>query len=215
MLMPSPVRVALVDDHPLWREGVAATLAANPLFEIVGQGASTSEAVQLVADLLPDLIFLDISMPGGGLNAASKIATDYPVTKIIMLTVSQDEDTVFAALKAGARGYVLKGVSGSELVAIALGVHNGETYITPALATAILVDNDSKRDNYQADDPISNLNKRERQILEQVALGHSNRQIATNLSLSEKTIKHYMTNVLQKLQVRNRVEAALMAKKVL
>ena len=135
---------------------------------------------------------------------------------MVMLTVSQDEETVLAALKAGAKGYVLKGVSGAELVHIIKGVHAGETYITPELATSILIESQDDSHPSAGDDlknPIAALNERERDILTRLAKGLSNRQIADQLHLSEKTIKHYMTNILQKLQVKNRVEAALLAQK--
>lgn len=214
--MVETIRTALIDDHPLWREGVASILGADDAFEVVGQGASADEALQLAGDLLPDLMLLDISMDGGGINAARRIAMAYPVIKMVMLTVSQDEETVLAALKAGAKGYVLKGVSGSELVSIIKGVHAGETYITPELATSILIesqDDGGQSAGGDSDDPIEALSERERDILTRLAKGLSNRQIAEQLHLSEKTIKHYMTNILQKLHVSNRVEAALLAQK--
>lgn len=208
--MREPIRVVLVDDHPLWRQGVAATLTAEADFEVVGQGSSAADAVSLVSDLLPDVVLLDISMAGGGVQAARTLAMTYPVVKLIMLTVSQDEEDVLAALKAGAQGYVLKGVSATELVQIVRDVYNGGTYITPTLATSLLLDSGET-----AADPLAELTPREREILERVAEGHSNKVIAADLGLREKTVKHYMTNVLQKLHVRNRVEAALLARNVL
>lgn len=208
------VRVVLIDDHPLWREGVTAILGADPAFEVIGQGGSADEAVRLAGDLLPDLMLLDVSMPGGGLNAARAIALTYPVVKLIMLTVAREDETVLAALKAGARGYVLKGVSGPELLRIVRGVQAGETYITPELAAALLVDSQDGGAGAGAD-PLATLSEREREILSRLARGMSNRQIADDLHLSEKTIKHYMTNILQKLHVRNRVEAALLAQKAI
>lgn len=215
--MPDLIQTVLVDDHPLWREGVASILNADPAFEVVGQGASAADAVKLAGELLPDLMLLDVSMDGGGVNAARQIALAFPVIKLVMLTVSQDEETVLAALKAGARGYVLKGVSGPELVHIVKEVHAGEIYINPALATSILVESQGLGVDGadQAPDPLALLTNREREILTRLAKGLSNRQIAEELRLSEKTIKHYMTNILQKLQVQNRVEAALLAQKSL
>jgi DNA-binding NarL/FixJ family response regulator len=131
-----------------------------------------------------------------------------------MLTVSEDEEDVLAALKAGARGYVLKGVSGPELVRIVRTINRGESYVTPSLAASLLVELRERDGHHEATpDPLSELTDRERQILELVATGRSNKEIAEEVFLSEKTIKHYMTNILQKLQVRNRVEAALLAQK--
>ncbi len=213
--MNDNIRVVLVDDHPMLREGVASTLDAEPDFEVVGQGSNADEALELARDLLPDLIMLDVSMGGGGINAARAIAAACPIVKIIMLTVSEDEEDVLAALKVGARGYVLKGVSGPELVRIVRSINGGEPYVTPSLAASLLGElRDQRVDKKSAPDPLSELTDRERQILELVATGRSNKEIAEDLFLSEKTIKHYMTNILQKLQVRNRVEAALLAQKI-
>lgn len=212
--MTDKTRVVLVDDHPMLRDGVASTLEAEPDFEVVGQGSNADEALTLARDLMPDLILLDVSMGGGGLNAAQKIAAACPIVKIVMLTVSEDEEDVLAALKAGARGYVLKGVSGPELVRIVRTINRGESYVTPSLAASLLVElREQNGDQEPAPDPLSELTDRERQILELVATGRSNKEIAEEVFLSEKTIKHYMTNILQKLQVRNRVEAALLAQK--
>lgn len=212
--MTDKIRVVLVDDHPMLREGVANTLDAEPDFEVVGQGSNADEALALARDLLPDLIMLDVSMGGGGINAARAIAAACPIVKIIMLTVSEGEEDVLAALKVGARGYVLKGVSGPELVRIVRSINAGEPYVTPSLAASLLGElREQPADKKSAPDPLSELTDRERQILELVATGRSNKEIAEDLFLSEKTIKHYMTNILQKLQVRNRVEAALLAQK--
>ena len=208
--MSEVVRIVLVDDHPLFREGVATTLSAEPDFEVVGQGESAEEAIRLAQDLLPDLIVLDISMAGNGTSAVRAIAAACPVVRSVMLTVSEDEHDVMAALKEGARGYVLKGVTAHELVSILRTVHRGETYVTPTLAAGLLREWQKPS---PTPDPLEDLTARERQILEQVAEGLSNKEVAARLHLSEKTVKHYMTNILQKLQVRNRVEAALLAQK--
>lgn len=212
--MTEKIRIVLVDDHPLLREGVASTLEAESDFEVVGQGSNAKEALTLARDYMPDVIMLDVSMNGGGINAASAIAAACPVVKIVMLTVSEDEDDVLASLKVGARGYVLKGVSGPELIRIVRLIHEGESYVTPSLAASLLGDlREQRKDDKSAPDPLSELTDRERQILELLATGRSNKEIAGKLFLSEKTVKHYMTNILQKLQVRNRVEAALLAQK--
>ena len=210
--MTNKVRVVLADDHPLFREGVARTLVADPDFDIVGEGTDADEAVKLATDLLPDIIILDISMPGSGIEAARKVASVCPVVKIIMLTVSEHDDDVTSALQAGARGYILKGIGGEELINIVKAVHHGESYVSPDLAARLLTAmKDSGRSGIQRD-PLSELTAREEQILKGVARGLSNKEIGRELELQEKTVKHYMTNILQKLQVRNRVEAALMAK---
>jgi DNA-binding NarL/FixJ family response regulator len=212
--MDERIRVLVIDDHPLFRDGVVRTLETDPDMEIVGQGASAQEAIHLSQALLPDILLLDISIPGGGIQAAQAVACDCPVTRIIMLTASEDEDDLLAALKAGARAYILKGVSARELLSALRSVMTGECYVTPALAASLLSEMSGASSNArQPADPLDMLTERERQILEQVAEGHSNKEIGLLLYLSEKTVKHYMTNVLQKLHVRNRVEAALLAQK--
>lgn len=210
--MSDKIQLVIIDDHPLFREGVVQTLRAEPDIEIVGQGTTAAEAVRLAGELLPDVLLLDITIPGGGLNAAQAITASSPVTKIIMLTASEMEEDVLTALKAGARGYILKGVAGRDLVNIVRSVNSGEAYVTPGLAASLLSEMEgTRRGQPQVPSPLDDLTERERQILEQVAAGLSNKEIAGQLFLSEKTIKHYMTNILQKLQVRNRVEAALLA----
>lgn len=210
--MTEPVRIVLVDDHPLFRDGVASTLQAGPDFEVVGEGASAVEALHLAQQLMPDMIVLDIDMPGSGLNAVPTIAAACPAIKIVMLTVSEQEDDVLHALKLGAHGYVLKGITARELRAILRAVWAGEVWVSPTLAAGLLREMTGKRpDAGSPADPLSELTDRERQILQLVAAGRSNKEIGGELSLTEKTVKHYMTNILQKLHVRNRVEAALMA----
>ena len=213
--MPNKIQVAVIDDHPLFRDGVANSLAASPDIEVVGQGETAEDAIRLARDLLPDILLLDISMKGGGINAALEISVTYPVVKIVMLTVSEREEDVVASLKAGARGYILKGVTARELVRIVQSIHAGEAYVSPALAASLLLEWRDEPDGINTPaSPLDELTERERQILELLATGRSNKEIARALDLSEKTVKHYMTNILQKLQVRNRVEAAVLAQKV-
>ena len=132
------IRLAIVDDHSIFREGLLSVLKTEPDLEIVGQGASAEEAVQLARDFLPDIILLDISMPGGGLSAAQEIVESFPVVKIVILTGSEGESHVMTALKMGAKAYVLKGVAARELVTILHAVHAGEIYVTPTLAASLL-----------------------------------------------------------------------------
>lgn len=210
--MPETLHVAIVDDHPLFREGVAHTLGAQRDIEIVGEGESATDAVRIAAERIPDVMLLDVSMPGGGLSAVREIAAAFPVIKLVMLTVSEDEDDVTAALRAGAKAYVLKGVAARELVRIMRAVASGEVYVTPTLAASLLFELSGGKVGSQSASPLDDLTERERQILERVAAGDSNKEIGAQLHLTEKTVKHHMTNILQKLQVRNRVEAALLAR---
>jgi len=212
--MSDNIRVVIVDDHPLFREGVANTLLVEPDIEIVSQGDSAEEAIRLAGNLLPDIILLDIDIPGGGLNAAKAIASACPVTKIVILTVSDEEEHLVAALRVGVRAYILKGVAARELVRILRAVAAGEVYVSPTLAARLLVEMaGAPRGTRFQTSPLDVLTERECQILQGVAAGQSNKAIGQQLYLSEQTVKHYVTNILQKLHVHNRVEAALLAQK--
>ena len=208
----SKVRIVIVDDHALFRDGLATILAAEADFEVVGQGGTADDAIRLARDLLPEIILLDIDMPGGGISAARAIAIDCPVTKIVILTSSEEDDHLIAALKTGARAYILKGVPARELLRILRAVQVGESYVPASLAASLLVEMREPA-RKEIENPIDELTQRERQILEGLASGSSNKEIGQKLFLTEKTVKHYITNILQKLQVRNRVEAALLAQK--
>ncbi len=208
--MTEPIRVVVADDHPLFREGVITSLQSMSDIVVVGQAEDAAGALRLVRDELPDVVLLDVTMPGGGIDAASKIAAACPATRIVMLTVSEDEDDLLAAMKAGASGYVLKGISARELEKVVRTVSAGDAYVAPSLAWGLLREMSEPRPS----DPLAELSSRERQVLELVGGGLSNQEIGLKLSLAEKTIKHYMTNILTKLQVRSRVEAALLAARV-
>jgi len=211
--MSPSINIAVIDDHPLLREGVCSTLAAVKGFEVVGDGENYDDALRIAHETMPDIILLDISMPGGGVEAARDIHDALPAVKIVMLTASEDEKDVMSALQAGASAYVLKGIGGRDLADIVNRVSSGESFITPGLAANLLLYSYQQPAPQQEKSLIDNLTHRERSILMTLERGLTNKQIADELSLSEKTIKHYMTNILQKLQVRNRVEAALIAQK--
>jgi DNA-binding NarL/FixJ family response regulator len=212
--MSDKINVVIADDHTLFREGLAGIIGGDEEFEVVGQAGSMQEAVQLARDLLPDIILLDIDMPGGGLEAARIVAEDCPVTRIVILTSSEEDDHLIRALKIGARAYILKGVAARELLRILRAVLAGESYVPPMLAASLLLEmREAQSQHKQRSSPLDELTPREREILEGLAAGLSNKEIGEKLFLSEKTVKHYMTNILQKLQVRNRVEAALLAQK--
>lgn len=206
--MPDRIRIAVIDDHPLFRSGVAVTLGAEPRYEVVAQGGSAAEAIRIAEQLLPDIMLIDITMPGCGLAAAQKISQTCPVVRVVVLTASESDEHVLAALEAGVRGYVLKGVSATELVRTLNAILVGETYVTPALA-ARLLQQVRKATVTQRPNDHASLTVREEEILAEVSQGLTNKEIANRLGISEKTVKHYMTNIMEKLQVRNRVEAAL------
>ena len=166
--MNDSIRVLIADDHPLFREGVAHSLTAEPDMALVGQAASGEEALSLARDLLPDVLLLDIVMPGkGGLAAAAEVAAACPATKIVMLTVSEHEDDLLAAFKAGARGYVLKGVSARDLANVVRAVAGGEVFVSPSLAAVVLVEMTRSR----LPDPLNELTERERDVMRLVVEG--------------------------------------------
>ncbi len=208
--MNEPITIVVADDHPLFREGVVQTLNAATDLQVIGEAEDATGALTLARKLLPEIILLDVSMPGGGLAATREISQACTAVRIIMLTVSEDEDIVHQAFSAGASGYVLKGVGGRELVDILRRVHAGEPYITPSLAASLL---QTSTHQPEARDDIDDLTPRERDILNCLAEGMSNKQIASRLHMGERTVKHHMTNILQKLRVKNRVEAALIAQR--
>lgn len=202
------IRVAVVDDHTLFREGVALVLAQSTNFEIVAQGSS-EQAVRIAQDLLPDILLLDVSMPGSGIDAMRRIAQQCPCVNIVMFTASEDEQHVSAALGAGARGYVLKGIGAQDLMQTLKAVFKGERHVTPQIAARLLLIMKQASTSGASEAQRPELTPREEQILDLASGGRTNKEIARDLGLSEKTVKHYMTNIMHKLQVRNRVEAAL------
>ncbi|NNU64826.1 response regulator transcription factor [Rhizobium sp. WYCCWR 11152] len=194
------ITIAIVDDHPLFREGVSRSLSEIEDFVVVGEGASADDAATLAVSQRPDVLLLDVSMPGGGIDAISEILARSPQTKVLMLTASEDIDSVVAALRRGAAGYVVKG-SGSRGLAEAIRtVVEGSRFISPTMR--------AKVEQSLLDRPAS-LTPRETDVIELVAEGLSNKHIGRRLNLQEKTIKHHMTEILSKLGASNRTEAAI------
>ena len=208
--MSEVTRVLVADDHPLFRQGVVRSIDAEDDITVLGEAEDGDEAVTMTIELAPDVVVMDLAMPGGGgIDATRRISALSPATRILILTVSEDPHDLLDVLKAGARGYVLKGVAAQGLIHAIRAVVAGEVYVTAALAGTIL--HDMTRQTPL--DPFDHLTGRERDVLELVARGMTNREIGEELYLAEKTVKHHMTNVLQKLQVRSRVEAALLAQR--
>ncbi len=209
--MTDQIRVLIADDHELFRRGVVETVTA-PDVTIVAEASNAASALEQARRELPDVILLDVSMPGGsGLDILPELQNDLPVCKVIILTVNEEEETLFSALKQGAQGYVLKGIGADELTGVIRAVHNGETYVPPGMAGRML----AEMADSGASAGLPDLSAREQEILAGIAEGKTNKEIAVSLYLSEKTVKHYVTNILTKLQVRNRVEAALKARSLL
>jgi DNA-binding NarL/FixJ family response regulator len=201
--MSPSIRIGIVDDHPMLREGVANTLKKRADLQVVEQGANADEARDIAQRVRPDVMLMDVNMPGDVFASVRFISTELPDVKVLMLTVSESENDAFQALEAGARGYVLKGVSGPELVQAIRSVAKGETYITPEFANK-LVSNIKK---HEAETQKFDLTQREEEVIVEVSKGLTNKEVAEKLLISEKTVKHHMGCVMQKLNARNRVEA--------
>ncbi len=203
------MRIVLADDHPLFRDGVASLLGAWG-HEVVGTASDGEAAVALCAELRPDLVLMDVRMPGvGGVEATRRIATLLPATPIVMLTVSEDESDLFAAIKAGARGYLLKNLEAAQLRSMIEGVARGEAAITPATAARILAELQRPDAAVHADP--DRLTGRELEVLRLVTAGLRNKEIAARLGISENTVKYHLRNILEKLHAESRTEVAARA----
>lgn len=213
--MLKSLRIAIVDDHPLMRAGIEATLKRDTAIEVVATGANAQDAINIAKEFAPDIMLIDVNMPGNGMTAARSISKDCPEIRVLFLTVSERQEDVTNALEVGARGYILKGISGPDLLRTIHSVALGETYITPEFAARLLASPMGRPlTSAKSIDPELHLSVREEQILREVALGQTNKEIAKKLELSEKTIKHYMSGILQKLSARNRVEAVVALKRL-
>jgi two-component system, NarL family, nitrate/nitrite response regulator NarL len=201
--------VVVVDDHALLRRGVVRALALDDTIEVVAEGASATDAVELTKMYSPDLILLDISMPGNGIEAARAIRDLATSTRVVMLTVSGDEDDVTHALEAGAVGYLLKGTDALDLITAVKSVKAGESFISPNLALRILSGDAQVKAN-----PLSALSEYEKCTLCLISEGLTNREIGEKLAVAEKTVQDNVTDIFRKLKARNRAEAALVVEQV-
>jgi len=196
----SRLRVLIADDHPVFRYGLRALLLAEvTMMEVVGEATTGEEAVALAAQALPDVILMDVNMPGlNGIEATRRILAVTPQVGILMLTMFDDDESVFAAMRAGARGYLLKGAEGEETLRAITGVSKGEAIFSPAIATPTRL--------------FPELTEREREILTLIAQGYTNPAIAEQLVLSPKTVRNHVSSIFSKLQVAGRAEAIIRAR---
>ncbi|CAN5167087.1 response regulator transcription factor [soil metagenome] len=207
-----PLRVLVADDHPMFRDGLRTLLASSSDTELVGEATSGEEAVSLAADLQPDVILMDVQMPGmDGIEATRRIVRDSPHVRVLVVTMFEDDATVFKAMRAGARGYLLKGANYKEMLRAIVAVGNGEAIFSPKLAVRLM-------DYFTGIRPavrprvFPELSDREREILDLIAQGHKNLEIAKHLYLSPKTVRNHVSNILSKLQVVDRTQAIIRAR---
>lgn len=211
------IRVAICDDHAVFRRGLVLVLEEEPDIEVVAEAADGPSAVAVAENLLPDVLLLDVRMPGvSGIEAARQIGEKVPSVKLIMLTVSDEEADLFEAVKAGASGYLLKEISIEEVAGSVRAVMAGQSLIPPSMATRLLTEFSSlaARAETQPAAPLAaapRLTERETEVLQQVARGLSNRDIGIELQISENTVKNHVRNLLEKLRLHSRTEAALYA----
>jgi DNA-binding NarL/FixJ family response regulator len=209
-----PIRVLVVDDHALFRRGLEIVLAQEPDIEVVGEAGDGAEAVEQAADLLPDVVLMDVRMPRrSGIEACTAIKDVVPSARIIMLTISDEEGDLYEAIKAGATGYLLKEISIDEVATAIRAVAGGQSLISPAMASKLLTEFATliKRDGDRQQLPAPRLTERELEVLRLVARGLNNRDIAKQLFISENTVKNHIRNILEKLQLHSRMEAVVYA----
>jgi DNA-binding NarL/FixJ family response regulator len=206
-----PLRLLIAEDHPLYRKGLRTLLGTVPDFALVGEAESGRDAIDLALALQPDVVLMDLQMPdGSGIEATREIVAASPTTKILVVTLFEDDDSVFAALRAGARGYVLKDTDEEEMIRAIRAVANGEAIFGPSVASRVLAYFAAPR--REAPHVFPTLTEREREILGLIARGKSNTAIAGDLSLSPKTVANHVSNIFGKLQVADRAEAIIRAR---
>jgi DNA-binding NarL/FixJ family response regulator len=209
--MEWPMRLLLVDDHVLFREGIATMLSAQPDFDIAGVAGTVSEAIALTLEMKPDLVLMDFTLPDGtGLVATRTILAELPDTNIVFLTVHEDDERLFAAVRSGAKGYLPKNISAQKLAEYLRGVERGEAAITLTMAGRVF---DELARSEPGNQVSSELTGRELDILRALETGASNQEIANRLFISESTVKNHVSHILDKLNVRNRYEAAAYARR--
>jgi len=205
------IRLLVADDHALFREGLQALLAAIPDIEMVGQATNGEEAVALAREVQPDVALMDINMPGlNGIEATRQILRANPAVGVIMVTMLEDDASLFAAMRAGARGYVLKGAHHQELLNAIRAVARGEALFGPAIAAKLT--HFFARSRPAAPEAFPELTDREGEVLALIAQGHNNATIARQLAISPKTVRNHVSNILNKLQVADRAEAIIRAR---
>ncbi len=214
MVEAEPIRVLIADDHALFRRGLRMVLEAEEDIAVVAEAADGAEAVAKVEQLAPDVVLMDVRMPRmNGIEATREIREAFPSTRILMLTVSDEEDDLFDAVKAGANGYLLKEVSIEEVADAVRAVMQGQSLLSPSMASKLITEFGvlARRAEEAESPPSPRLSDRELEVLRRVAKGLSNEQIGNELGISPTAVRNHVANILVKLQLRSRIEAAIVA----
>lgn len=210
------IKVLIADDHVFYREGVRALLSNVQEIEVLGEASNGEEAIANTRELQPDVILMDLKMPGmNGIDATRRIHASHPGTGVLVITMFDDDDSVFAAMRAGARGYLLKDADKDEVVRAIVAVHRGEAIFSPAIAQRMMQyfsSSPSSPHKKNQPDEFAGLTERELEILDLIAQGHNNMVISNKLSLSIKTVQNYVSSILTKLQVADRSQAIVRAR---
>lgn len=211
--MTEPLRILLADDHRLFRQGVESLLSSRPNFEVVGSASDGCEAIELARETMPHVILMDVEMPGcNGLEATRQIKREFPHIKIIILTVVDDDETVFEAIKSGAQGYLLKDLEAYQLYDMLEGLSRGNAPLSGGIAAKILEEFNRPEPSPAERSSISEqLSDRETEVLELLVEGMTNKEIAEALVVTENTVKTHLANILAKLHLKNRIQAAVYA----
>lgn len=214
VLPATPVRIIIIDDHPAVREGLTAILDAETGLKVIGVASSGEAGVSLAVEFEPDVVLMDLQMPVlDGVTATARIVAHNPRIFVLVLTMFEDRETIFAALKAGARGYLLKDASRQEIARAVRGVAAGEAVFGAGVASRIIDHfKDQSAETSEATDDLNCLTVREREVLDLIAAGHSNAEITRRLVLSPKTVRNHISNVFSKLQVTDRSQAIVRAR---
>jgi two-component system NarL family response regulator len=208
----APIRIIVVDDHNLFREGLVAIIRSEAEIEVVGQAGTVRDAVEMVRSLAPDLVIMDFRLPDGtGVDATREILQEQPECKIVFLTMSEEDDNLFAAIRGGAKGYLLKNMQPTKLVAAIKSVYQGESALSRSMTMRIMEELARTKSPEHRGDPT--LTRRELEILRELASGFSNSEIASHLVVSENTVKYHVHSILTKLGLSDRREAADYARK--
>lgn len=207
------MKLIIVDDHVLFREGLAAIVRSEPDIEVIGQAGTVQEAIEVVLELKPDMVLMDFGLPdGNGADASRAILKEYPACKIIFLTMSEEDENLFAAIRSGAKGYLLKNMRPAKLVSTLRSVQKGESALSRSMTLRLMEELARTKEPQRSGEGDPTLTRRELEVLRELAAGLSNQEIAERLFISENTVKYHVHSILEKLNLSDRRDAAIYAR---